>query len=188
MAVIVLCSIAAGAIVTLVRGPWMWGSLLILPAAAGLAILLLYRLNDSLLRRSLQLAILASFALHLLVLIVTSLTVIFGNSLPAEKVVVAKRPERKKEKQPLLVNNILLDRAGDTLRRISRFQDFKICFDEAHTCMTQPEQNSPSHMKTKNTDVNFCTGYSYRTEQICIERGRFNTPCQEDRGYIRFFI
>ena len=95
MAVIVLCSIAAGAIVTLVRGPWMWGSLLILPAAAGLAILLLYRLNDSLLRRSLQLAILASFALHLLVLIVTSLTVIFGNSLPAEKVVVAKRPERK---------------------------------------------------------------------------------------------
>ena len=95
MAIVVLVSIAAGAIVTLVRGPWMWGSLLVLPAAAGLTILCLYRVNDSLLRRSLQLAILLSCAAHLLILVMTSLTVIFGSDLDQEKVVAVRQPQRK---------------------------------------------------------------------------------------------
>ena len=95
MAIVVLVSIGAGAIVTLLSGPWMWGSLLILPAAAAVAIALLYRLDDSKLRRSLQFAILISLAVHLLVLIATSLTFIFGNQKVNEPVEMTKRPERK---------------------------------------------------------------------------------------------
>ncbi len=95
IAIVVLCSIAAGAIATLTQGPWMWGSLLVLPAAAALAIFLLYRLDDSFLRRSLQLAILTSLAIHLLVLIFTSLTYIFGTTLPQKEIMVARTPERR---------------------------------------------------------------------------------------------
>ena len=95
IAIIVLGSIASGAIVTLIKGPWMWGSLLILPAAAGMTILLLYRLDDSILRRSLQIAILGSLAIHLLILVGSSLTFIFGNSIEQPDIVVAKTPQRK---------------------------------------------------------------------------------------------
>ncbi len=100
IAICVVGSMAAGAIVTLVQGPWMWASLLALPAAAGISILLLYHLDDSVLRRSLQIAILGSLAIHLLVLVVTSLTFIFGVLTPDEIMVVSKQPEKK-----ILVSN-----------------------------------------------------------------------------------
>ena len=87
----VLCSIAIGAALTLLRGPWMWGSLLFLPATAALAIYLLYRLDDSRLRRSLQMAILLSLAAHLLVLIFASATNIFQNEFQLEQPRMAKR-------------------------------------------------------------------------------------------------
>jgi hypothetical protein len=96
IALIVLCSLAAGAISTLLRGPWMWGSLLILPAAAAVAIFILYRLGNSFLRRTLQLSILISLALHLLILIAMSLTYVFDNSRrQPPPAVVAKQPERR---------------------------------------------------------------------------------------------
>ena len=94
MAIVVLAGIAAGAIVTLINGPWMWGSLLILPVVAAVAIAVLYSLDDSTLRRTLQLAILVSFALHLMVLISTSLIYVFGSQEISDPVVMKRKPER----------------------------------------------------------------------------------------------
>ena len=79
---------------TLLKGQWMWLSLLILPSAAAFSIYFLYRLDDSKLRRSLQLAILLSLAAHLLVMIVASMTDIFNNDFHQNKTEVAKRQPR----------------------------------------------------------------------------------------------
>ena len=95
IALVVLCSIAAGAIVTMVDGPWMWISLLVLPAITAFSIAILYRLDDSFLRRSLQFSILISFAIHLAILILTSLTHLFGNAFPQKELVVSKTPQRR---------------------------------------------------------------------------------------------
>ena len=72
----------------------MWLSLLILPSAAAFSIYLLYRLDDSKLRRSLQLAILVSLAAHLLIMIVASMTSIFQNDFRQVRTKVAKRQPR----------------------------------------------------------------------------------------------
>ncbi len=74
VALCVLCGIAFGAVLTLLHGPWMWGSLLLLPALAAFSIFSLYRLDNKRLRRSLQLAIIVSLAAHLLILIYASVT------------------------------------------------------------------------------------------------------------------
>jgi len=94
VALTVLCGIAVGAILTLLRGPWMWGSLLVLPAAAALALYLLFKVPDSKLRRSLQLAIITSLAVHLLILVLSSVVTIFGNPFQPPKKQIARRPDR----------------------------------------------------------------------------------------------
>jgi hypothetical protein len=77
VALTVLCGIGIGAILTLLDGPWLWGSLLLLPSLSAAALVILYRLDDSKLRRSLQLSVLVSLAMHLLLLILASLTNVF---------------------------------------------------------------------------------------------------------------
>lgn len=77
VALTVLCGIGIGAIVALLKGPWLWGSLLLLPTLVAFALVFLYRLDDSKLRRSLQLSIIVSMALHLLLIVFASLTNIF---------------------------------------------------------------------------------------------------------------
>lgn len=91
VAMCVLCGIAFGAILTLMRGPWMWGSLLFLPALAAASILFLYRLDDTRLRRSIQLAILVSLAAHMLILLIASVTNIFENNFRPPQQQVANR-------------------------------------------------------------------------------------------------
>ncbi len=91
VALCVLCGIAFGAILTLLHGPWMWGSLLLLPAMAAISIYLLYRLDNSILRRSLQLAIIISLGTHLLILIYASVTFIFQNDYQIPKQQIVKR-------------------------------------------------------------------------------------------------
>ena len=95
IALAVLLSIALGAAVTLLRGPWMWTSLLVLPSAAAVAIALLYKLDHSRLRRSLQLAIIFSLAAHLVILIVASMTSIFQNEFERQQPKVAQRQPKR---------------------------------------------------------------------------------------------
>ncbi len=94
VALTVLCGISGGAILTLLEGPWMWGSLLILPAISAVAMLLLFYLDDSILRRSLQLAIILSLAGHMLILVVTSVVNIFQSPFVQPEKKVALRQER----------------------------------------------------------------------------------------------
>jgi hypothetical protein len=94
VALTVLCGISVGAILTLFNGPWMWGSLLILPVFSALALFLLFYLDDSFLRRSLQLAIILSLAIHMLILVVTSVVHIFQNPFQQPEKKVAQRQER----------------------------------------------------------------------------------------------
>lgn len=94
VALTVLCGIAVGAIITLARGPWLWGSLLLLPLVSALTIWLLYYLDDSKLRRSLQLSIIVSLALHLLIMVGASVVNIFDNPFQQPERTVAQRPER----------------------------------------------------------------------------------------------
>ncbi len=94
VALTVLCSIAVGAAVTLLRGPWMWGSLFVLPLVAAGSILFLISLDSQKLRRSLQLAIVVSLAIHLLVMVFASVTNIFQNPYKPNERKVAQRPIR----------------------------------------------------------------------------------------------
>lgn len=94
VALCVLSGIAVGAILTMLRGPWMWGSLLLLPALAAFSIFLLFKLDDAKLRRSLQLAIIVSLAVHLLILLVASVTSIFENNYRQPKRQIAKRDNK----------------------------------------------------------------------------------------------
>ena len=72
----------------------MWGSLLVLPAAVVAAIFVLYRLDNQNLRRSLQLALVISLAVHLVVLMVASVTEVFNNPFETEQPRVAQRPPK----------------------------------------------------------------------------------------------
>ena len=85
----VSCALAVGAVVALLQGTWMWIMLLVLPALAALAQSALLQMDDSKLKRSLQLAVLTSFSVHLAILIFTSAVVIFHGPppLPQQKVV-----------------------------------------------------------------------------------------------------
>ena len=95
VALAVLLSIALGAAVTLLQGPWMWTSLLVLPSAAALAIVFLYQLDNSRLRRSLQLAIIFSLAAHLVILIIASMTSIFQNEFERQQPRTAQRQPKR---------------------------------------------------------------------------------------------
>lgn len=95
VALTVLSGIALGAILTILDGPWMWGSLLLLPVLAVTSIFLLFRLDNATLRRSLQFAIILSLALHLFVLVFASVVNIFQNPFkPSERQVAQQRPVR----------------------------------------------------------------------------------------------
>ena len=90
----VLSAIGIGAILTLLAGPWMWLSLLVLPALTAGALVLLSRMDDSKLRRTLQFSLIISLAGHLLILIVASLLLIFNSGTEKEWRQVAKRKVR----------------------------------------------------------------------------------------------
>ena len=92
VALTVLSGITLGAVLTVLRGPWMWGSLLLLPVLAAVAIFLLFHLDNHRLRRSLQFAIISSFALHLLIMVFASVVNIFQNPYkPTEREIAQNR-------------------------------------------------------------------------------------------------
>ena len=80
VALCVLAAIGFGAVLTLIKGPWMWLSLLLLPALTAGSLYLLSRMGDSKLRRTLQFSLIISLAGHLLILIIASLILIFANN------------------------------------------------------------------------------------------------------------
>lgn len=91
VALAVLSAIGIGAVLTLLTGPWMWLSLLVLPAITAGALYLLSRMNNSRLRRTLQFSLIISLAGHLLILIVASLILIFSSAQKKNWNRVAKR-------------------------------------------------------------------------------------------------
>ncbi|MFK7766285.1 MAG: hypothetical protein AB8B55_03505 [Mariniblastus sp.] len=92
VALTVLSGITLGAVLTVLRGPWMWGSLLLLPVLAALAIFSLFHLDNNRLRRSLQFAIITSLALHLSIMVFASVVNIFQNPFkPAERQIAQNR-------------------------------------------------------------------------------------------------
>ncbi len=94
VALTVLVGIASGAVATLFQGPWMWAGLMGLPVFAVMALFFLFSIKNYKVRRSLQLAIIVSLAIHLLVIFTAALTNIFENRFekPSQKVV--QRPVR----------------------------------------------------------------------------------------------
>ena len=92
VALTVLCGIGLGAVLTILRGPWLWGSLLLLPVLAVIAVVVLFYLDNTLLRRSLQFAILLSLSIHLLIMVFASVINIFQNPyVPQEKRIAQRR-------------------------------------------------------------------------------------------------
>lgn len=95
VALCMTAAIAAGAALSLLSGPWMWASLIAMPLTLVLALLTLQRVRHRIFRRSLQLAVVASAAVHLLLLIFCGLTSIFGAFKPAEKIAENRQPSEK---------------------------------------------------------------------------------------------
>ena len=117
MAICVVAAIAAGAIVSLLHGTAMWLSLLLLPVVALTAIIILYRLDDSFLRRSLQLAILLSLGVHLLILMISSLLTIFSSAAPTQTAKLIRKPQRSivvtNQAQKLIVHQLHKQKTPD---------------------------------------------------------------------------
>ena len=93
----VSCALAVGAVIALLQGTWMWIMLLVLPALAAVAQSALLQMDDSKLKRSLQLAVLTSFSVHLAILIFTSAIVIFHGPPPLPQQKVVQRRSRSIE-------------------------------------------------------------------------------------------
>ncbi len=91
LALCVLAALTTGTILTLLRGPWMWASLLALPILVGLGLLGLSYVEHRIWRRSIQVALLLSFAFHLFVLIVAFRTEVFGGR-PQNQIAQFQRP------------------------------------------------------------------------------------------------
>ena len=94
VALTVLVGIASGAVATILRGPWMWAALMGLPVFAVMALFFLFSIKNYRVRRSLQLAIIASLALHILVIFTAALTNIFENRIEQPSKKIAQRPVR----------------------------------------------------------------------------------------------
>lgn len=95
LALCLTAAIAAGAAVSLLRGPWMWATLVCLPALLVAALVALQQVRPGLLKRSLQLAVILSAGLHLLFLIFCSLTDVFGKPQAVQQVADSQPvPER----------------------------------------------------------------------------------------------
>ena len=91
LSVCVLAALSVGTIVTLLKAPWMWASLIGLPIIVGLAVLALSYVEQQFWRRSIQVALLLSLAAHLFILIVACRTEIFRAYAPVQTA-VAQRP------------------------------------------------------------------------------------------------
>ncbi|MEL7499237.1 MAG: hypothetical protein AAFN77_16640 [Planctomycetota bacterium] len=94
VAITVLCGIAMGTLMTILRGPWLMGSLVGLMVVSIAAVFFLYHLDNNKLRRSLQFAIILSLAMHLLVMVFAAITNIFGNEFDRPERRVAQRNVR----------------------------------------------------------------------------------------------
>ncbi|MCA9105397.1 MAG: hypothetical protein KDA83_08230, partial [Planctomycetales bacterium] len=84
IALAVLCGATLGTVLTFLRGPWLWASLLALPIGAAIAAWALSLIEHRWVRRSLQLATIVSVAVHLLLLTTAFHTAIFGQAQLAE--------------------------------------------------------------------------------------------------------
>lgn len=91
LALCLTAAVAAGAAISLLRGPWMWAALVSLPALLVAALVSLQRVRPGLLKRSLQLAVILSSGFHLLFLIFCSLTDVFGKP-PISRPVAESKP------------------------------------------------------------------------------------------------
>ena len=98
VAMSVLAAMTIGTVVTVLRGPWMWFSLLALPAGVAASLVALFRIERRWLRRSVQTALILSLAAHLLVLIVAYGSRIFHDPPPMRAAVARTiTPERRLE-------------------------------------------------------------------------------------------
>lgn len=80
VALAVLCGVTLGSMVTFLRGPMLWVGLLVLPIAAATTAYVLSLIENRWLRRSVQLGLLVSLAMHLAMLTGAFHTVIFGEA------------------------------------------------------------------------------------------------------------
>ncbi len=95
IALCVTASLAAGVVAVLLRGPWLWGTLLALPLVVGICLLLMQRIASRLIRRALQFAALCSLAIHLLIVLAAAFTQIFPTTNPSQEIVTTpQRSER----------------------------------------------------------------------------------------------
>lgn len=94
-ALVLTAALALVAALATMRGTALWFSLFLVPVALLLSLVVVGRVGNRWLRRSLQLAATGSVALHLLLLIIAALTQVFGAASPfqPEKQVV-NRPSR----------------------------------------------------------------------------------------------
>ncbi len=86
VAMSVLAAIVIGAILSLLNGIWMWASLMMLPGLVGIALAVLRMVHHRMVRRSLQLGVIFSAALHVLFLIWSCFWFIFSGYQPEEVV------------------------------------------------------------------------------------------------------
>lgn len=110
VALVVLSGITAGAILTLLTGAWMWGSLIALAIAVPVTMLALERVNNQRVRRALQLAIVISMSVHMMILVIASMTDIFGKEHTRVTEPTLNRPERvllvSKKNQPNILEKV----------------------------------------------------------------------------------
>lgn len=144
-ALVVLSGITTGAILTMMRGPWMWGSLLALPILVVATIAVLQRLDNRHLRRALQFAIVISMAVHILILMIASVTNLFGSTRTELAPETRKRPQRviltNRSDEPRIWERVIPHDVADPELEVER-----------QTATNSPPQPIPIKSKPKETD------------------------------------
>ena len=123
----------------------MWGSLLGLPVLVAITIAVLQRLDNRHLRRALQFAIVISMAIHILILMVASVTDLFGSTRTEFAQETRKRPQRviltSRSNQPRIWEQVTRHEAAEPEVEVER-----------QTATDNPPQPIPIKSKPNEND------------------------------------
>ena len=123
----------------------MWGSLLVLPILVVATIAVLQRLDNRHLRRALQFAIVLSMAVHILILMIASVTNLFGSTRTEVAPETRKRPQRviltNRSNEPRIWERVIPHEVADPELEVER-----------QTATNNPPQPIPIKSKPNETD------------------------------------
>lgn len=155
--IVALCLLAGfliGAGITLLQGPWIWICLIGMPIGLGIAILAMACINHRLVRRSFQLALVLSLAMHVAFIIYARKTDVFSSSQTvANDPATRDKPKKKQKVRPRKIETYQWQQVNDIPTPeplLDEMVEEKVVLDQS----TQRPQPTPVERSTESFDPN----------------------------------